>query len=598
MKGWLAGAWWPHLSMASTLALVFGGLLTLALGLTLLIGLYVAGTNTRELLAARTNLTLEAVQTGVAGHLEPVEAALEQVRARLASGDDATLAPFIQGVLAAVPQVNGIAIVERDGRVRGFAGVGARTVAPERIADLAGLDKAFEALGRHDTVVWGEPVWSPDLKTTVINARLTLRRPGAPEAMLVAAVRLETFIAYLNELSRQIGQPVFVLHGRRQVVGYTGFRPETADLSADRPLPFVEEVKDPVLAAIWSGDRDALDLIGDLIIGKAHEVRAFGRPYIFVYRAMQGYTDLPWLVGTYLPSRLLSAPVERLIYLGLFALMIVLAAMLAVFRLGRRLARPVERLALQADRIRALELDGLEPLTLSHVVELDRAARAFNAMAGAMGLIQAYLPRRVVRRLVRLGPAACASEERRVTVMFTDIVGFSALAAGRTAQETADLLNAHFTLLEGCIDRFGGTIDKYVGDSVMAFWGAPGDGPDHAAQAARAALAIRDALAEARAEGRAEGDVPIRIGLHTGSVLVGNIGAARRLDYTLVGETVNVAQHVEQLGRDLEDDERTRIVMSAATAEAIEAHDPALAPRPRGLFWLKGRTAQVEVFTL
>ena len=185
--------------------------------------------------------------------------------------------------------------------------------------------------------------------------------------------------------------------------------------------------------------------------------------------------------------------------------------------------------------------------------------------------------------------------------MFTDIAGFSALAAGRGAQGTADLLNAHFTLLESSIDRFGGTIDKYVGDSVMAFWGAPGDGPDHAAQAARAALAIRASLAQARALGQAEGEVSIRIGLHTGSVLVGNIGAARRLDYTLVGETVNVAQHVEQLGRDLVDDAQTRIVLSAATATALASDapdDPALAPRPRGLFWLKGRTAQIEVFTL
>ena len=589
--------WLPHLSMASTLAAAFGGLLALTLGLTLLIGLYVAGTNTRELLAARVNLTLEGLETGVTQQLQPVETVLEALRVRFASqgaNDPAGLYPYVQGMLAATPQISGIAIVGRDGSLLPFGRNDRAPPVTGRVEDRAALARAFEALGRHDSVVWGNAVWDEATRATVINARISLRRPGAPEAMLVAGVRLETFVAFVNALSRQIGQPVFVLSGQNRVVGYTGFRPDAALLGPDQPLPPVAAVADPVLRQIWKDRKDALDLIGDLIVGRAHEVTALDRPYIFVYRAMQGYTDLPWLIGTYLPKRLVDAPVERLVYLGFGAVFVVLLAMLAVFRLGRRLARPVERLALRADRIRALELDGLAPLPLSHVVELDRAARAFNAMTIALHQFQAYLPRRVVGRLIRGGPAAMQSfEERAVTVMFTDIQGFSAKAAGLGANATADLLNAHFTLLERPIDAAGGTIDKFVGDSVMAFWGAPGDDGDHAVRAARAALAIRRALEDA------EDGVRIRVGLHTGLALVGNIGAPNRHDYTLVGDTVNVAQHVEQLGRNFQDNEPgpALIVLSAATAAAIKGAD-GLDPFPRGLFWRKDRTTQIELYGL
>ena len=122
-----------------------------------------------------------------------------------------------------------------------------------------------------------------------------------------------------------------------------------------------------------------------------------------------------------------------------------------------------------------------------------------------------------------------------------------------------------------------GTIDKYIGDSVMAFWGAPVSDPDHALHAARAALAIAETLAADNRRRAKKGFAPvrIRIGLHSGLAIVGNVGAPGRVNYTLIGDTVNAAQRLEQLGKSFDDGTDCIVLASAA----LVAHLPPDIPR-------------------
>jgi class 3 adenylate cyclase len=123
-----------------------------------------------------------------------------------------------------------------------------------------------------------------------------------------------------------------------------------------------------------------------------------------------------------------------------------------------------------------------------------------------------------------------------------------------------------------------GTIDKYIGDSVMAFWGAPVSDPDHALHAARAALGIAETLAHDNRRRAKKGLAPvrIRIGLHTGLAIVGNVGAPGRVNYTLIGDTVNAAQRLEQLGKSFDDGTADCIILASA---ALAAHLPQDIPR-------------------
>ena len=212
---------------------------------------------------------------------------------------------------------------------------------------------------------------------------------------------------------------------------------------------------------------------------------------------------------------------------------------------------------------------------------------------------ESYVPRKLVRRLVGFErDATFESEEREVTVMFTDIAGFTRLAEGLPPGETAAFLNAHFALITDCVEAEGGTVDKYIGDAVMAFWGAPEQQSDHALRACRTAHAIARAIESDNRYRMADGGprVRVRVGIHTGPAVVGNIGAPDRINYTIVGDTVNTCQRLEQLGKTLDPDGRDVIVhISATTRERL---DESLPLADCGVQSLPGRAGNVSVYRL
>ncbi|MHC4610944.1 MAG: adenylate/guanylate cyclase domain-containing protein, partial [Planctomycetota bacterium] len=229
---------------------------------------------------------------------------------------------------------------------------------------------------------------------------------------------------------------------------------------------------------------------------------------------------------------------------------VLLMAIGTAVMVGRRIARPIRRLAGEAKRIGDFDFATVSELPGSRFEELNDAAGAFNAMLRGLRWFETYVPRTLVKLLIGRGEAkSLASVERRVTVLFTDIAGFTGLSQTMPAAEIADFLNHHFALVAKCVEAEGGTVDKYIGDSVMAFWGAPEPQPDHTERACRAAIGVSIALKSDNMARKREGKPPVRvrIGVHTGEVVVGNIGAPGRINYTIVGDTVNAASRLEQL---------------------------------------------------
>jgi adenylate cyclase len=270
------------------------------------------------------------------------------------------------------------------------------------------------------------------------------------------------------------------------------------------------------------------------------------------------------------------------------------AAVAAAVLLGRALRAPIGRLAAAAEAIRSLDLDRVPVLPRSRFRELDDAARAFNAMVAGLKAFALYVPRTLVLALIRRGDVtALPSETREVTILFTDIVGFTARTELLGAEATVAFLDHHFTLVAACIEAEGGTVDKYIGDAVMALWSAIEDQPDHATRAARAARAIARALHADNAE--REQPVRMRVGLHSGPVVVGNIGTPTRMNYTVVGDTVNTAQRLESLAKDLLPDAEIAILLSATTGLALPAD---LEVKSLGRHQLRGRGMTTEIFAL
>jgi adenylate cyclase len=189
------------------------------------------------------------------------------------------------------------------------------------------------------------------------------------------------------------------------------------------------------------------------------------------------------------------------------------------------------------------------------------------------------------------------TEERVLAIMFTDMVSFTSTCETMSAAEVADFINQHLSLVSACIEREGGTIDKFIGDAVMAFWGAPGRIENPAASACRAAVAIQRALAADNRRRIAAGLNPVRIrmGIHIGPVIVGDIGALNRINYTIVGDVVNATQRLESLGKAFGPDAEATAFVSE---EIFAAVPDGFQFVERGAHFVKGKQESLKVFQL
>jgi adenylate cyclase len=238
-----------------------------------------------------------------------------------------------------------------------------------------------------------------------------------------------------------------------------------------------------------------------------------------------------------------------------------------------------------------LPLAALLALYVSTTVVAYLAARRRAAMVRNM--FAQYVPAAVVRQLVqrpelmRLG-----GETREVTLMFTDLADFTTLSERLSAQQTVEVLTAYFNAMTAVVHGWNGTVDKFIGDAIMAFWGAPLDDPWHPENAVRAAIDMQAAMDRLVQDLAARGLPPVRmrIGIHTGVAVVGNVGSVTRFSYTAIGDAVNLAARLEGANKAF----GTGILLSAATAAKLP---PEIGLRPLDDVVVKGRTEPVRVFT-
>jgi len=223
-------------------------------------------------------------------------------------------------------------------------------------------------------------------------------------------------------------------------------------------------------------------------------------------------------------------------------------------------------------------------------IENSRLAERLHHQALVRSNIERYLAPSLAARIAELPDAVrLGGEKRQVVVLFSDVRGFTTLAEQMRPDDVAILLSEYFTAMVECVFRHDGTLDKFIGDAVMAQWGAPIDHPDDADRAVRAAMDMMRELASLNERWRSQGrpELQIGVGLNRGEVFAGNIGSERRLEFTVIGDAVNVASGLCDAAAAGE------ILISEALAEAL-TEPPSL--EARGVVDLKGKRHALRVF--
>lgn len=350
-----------------------------------------------------------------------------------------------------------------------------------------------------------------------------------------------------------------------------------------------------------------LDTIADANVQEAHRLQGETNNDDFFFRSPQSGEEIsasfarfpgsfgqPWESIVLTPTDDFVGTLKRT-NRQMILLIAILTGMelLLIYYFSRRLSRPIEGVS--------RELRSVEDLTFSHGVPASSKIKEIKELQTAVSLFEAslrsfssFVPLDVVRKLIKTGtPLKLGVEPRFMTVLFADLQDFSSLAEQMAPKDLLDQLSVYFETVSQAIAQEHGTVDKFIGDGVMAFWGAPAHRDDHALRACRGALRSARRMQQLNADWTAKGRpaLRLRVGLHCANVLVGNVGSSERLSYTVMGDGVNVASRLEGINKTF----GTTICISDSVVEAVGSD---LVARPIRKVQVKGRKHEFMIYEL
>jgi adenylate cyclase len=299
-------------------------------------------------------------------------------------------------------------------------------------------------------------------------------------------------------------------------------------------------------------------------------------------------------------EEIIRASMRPVVVAGLVALGLGLGLVFpASVILSRRVSRPLTRLR---NAVEAIGHGDFTPrLAIESSDEFGEVERAVNSMAEGLGerdrvknAFARYVPHQVMETVLSskaAGPQLNA-DRRRVTVLFSDIRSFSSMSERMPPERVVAILNEYFEAMVEVVFHNHGTLDKFLGDGLMVIFGAPADDPYQEEHALRTAIEMQQELTKLRGKWEGEGmRINIGIGINSGPAVVGNIGSNRRMDYTAIGDTVNLASRLESATKDL----KVEILISEYTYHGVSG---AFKLRPMGPVQVRGRSEAVQTYTL
>ncbi len=589
-------------ALMPTLTAGIGILVLLSVGAVMAVHWVVDRDVVQDFATALVSRVLSAEEAALRRHLDAAVHQGDFIAAAVSSGrfklDEPAFEDFVRGSFAAAPQVDALVVGDPQGKLlRAVRSTSDAGVSIDHLGsrDDSQLGRLADNMRSRKEAYWGRPVYRKERGETFLNYCLPIWNGDSYLGFVVLGTSTQALSKFAVDLSAPPRATAFMLYDGR-VLAHPLMANGNADPTAVDTFPPLRTFGDPVIA-----DLDSLPPIREFklrmspgVLARRSDIKD-GSYFVFA-REISDYKELPITVGTYVPTRAVDAPIKLLYTATALAVAMLVFALIAGGIMATAISRPVRRAARGATAIGQLDFDQVAPLEHSVFREIESLATSFNAMLEGLKAFGRYVPRSLVMRLMKEGSFGGGNAERVVAIMFTDIVGFTPICEKMTAQEIAAFINHHLTLISACVEHEGGTIDKFIGDAVMAFWGAPARMDSPAAAACRAAMAIQEALAADNKERVAAGVAPVhvRVGIHMGPVVVGDIGAPNRINYTIVGDAVNAAQRLEGLGKTVNPDAEAIVLVSREVAEAA----PGFRFVERGVHVVKGKEQSLDVYEL
>lgn len=307
-------------------------------------------------------------------------------------------------------------------------------------------------------------------------------------------------------------------------------------------------------------------------------------------------SGIDWLVLVVVPSDDFFGPIERQAWQnGLIAALAALAAILLGVFFTNRVSRDLLAIAKEMGRVGRFELaEGSLDEMRSSVREINAMCEATRSMKNSLRSFGKYVPKELVSDLIRSGEeASLGGRKTQITTLFADVAGFTATAEEMDPDDLVPLLGDFMESMSEAVRERSGTVDKYIGDAVMAFWGAPRPDARHALNACRCAVDMQHRLETLQVRWKEQG-LPLfsaRIGINSGPTVVGNFGSPTRMNYTVISDAVNLASRLESLNKVY----GTMILIGEDTARDL---DDSLLVRPLDWVTVKGKQQAVLIHQL
>ncbi len=316
--------------------------------------------------------------------------------------------------------------------------------------------------------------------------------------------------------------------------------------------------------------------------------------YLAHFRPFPKEFGKPWELGIVSPTdTFLGSLKDTQSKTILMSILIFALSLFLIFLFAKKITRPIILLTEEANKIKEFKLDdGVE--VKSSVYEIALLNQAISTMRTSLQAFSMFVPKGVVKKLmgsktdVKIGGG-----EKPLTLMFTDIENFTTVTEKYPPEKLFPHLSDYFEALTPIIQENKGTLDKYIGDAIMAFWGAPSADQQQALHACTAALGCQKKLLGFNRKARAEKkpELATRIGLHTGMAIVGNVGSADRVNYTVIGDAVNLAARLEGVNKLF----GTKIIMSEEVYQKVHKN---CVVRPLDVVAVKGKEKGVKIYEL